>query len=46
MRKARPCRETVADEVEAALAREIANLASATATLTDKVSRPQLSYRL
>ncbi len=37
MRRARPARETVADEVEAALAREVAHLASITQQLTDKV---------
>ncbi|GFR49244.1 hypothetical protein Agub_g11258 [Astrephomene gubernaculifera] len=38
VRKARPCRETVNDEVEAALAREVAHLASITQQLSEKVN--------
>lgn len=37
VRKARPSRENIADEVEAALAREVAHLAGVTAQLADKV---------
>ncbi|KAG2451831.1 hypothetical protein HYH02_003607 [Chlamydomonas schloesseri] len=38
VRKARPCRETVNDEVETALAKEVAHLAAVTQQLSDKVS--------
>ncbi|KAG2492894.1 hypothetical protein HYH03_008808 [Edaphochlamys debaryana] len=38
VRRARPCRETVNDEVEAALAREVANLSAMTQQLSDKVN--------
>ncbi|KXZ52634.1 hypothetical protein GPECTOR_9g679 [Gonium pectorale] len=38
VRRARPCREAVNDEVEAALAREVAHLASITQQLSDKIS--------
>ncbi|GLC70283.1 hypothetical protein PLESTF_000955000, partial [Pleodorina starrii] len=38
VRRARPSRETVNDEVEAALAREVAHLASITQQLSDKIS--------
>jgi hypothetical protein len=38
VRRARPSRETVNDEVEAALAREVAHLASITQQLSDKVA--------
>lgn len=42
MRRARPCRETVTDDVEAALTREIAHLNAVTNQLHDKVScQPQ-----
>lgn len=38
LRRARPCRETVQDEVEAALAKEIAHLNSVTKQLADKMN--------
>ncbi|EFJ41053.1 hypothetical protein VOLCADRAFT_68705 [Volvox carteri f. nagariensis] len=38
VRRARPSRETVNDEVEAALAREVAHLASITQQLSDKIA--------
>lgn len=42
VRRARPSRETVNDEVEAALAREVAHLASICQQLSDKVSGVRL----
>lgn len=38
LRRARPCRESVQDDVEAALAREIAHLNAVTSQLSDKVT--------
>jgi hypothetical protein len=37
LRRARPCRESVQDDVEAALSREIAHLNAVTSQLSDKV---------